>query len=439
MKKILIALSLILSLTMVSAQPKNAADAQKAVAKAEAAAADAKKAAKPATWIAVAKAYIEAYEQPSKNILTGTPQSEVKIFLKDQKVLGTSQKKCTEGNYTVESYADKDLYYNEAGILDFYLVTKPALEGDMLAKAIDALEKAKAVDPKDSKAKDITAMMEDIHGKYANEALSEYLAGDFAKAAGLFKKAADCAANPLLGKEDAQNTYYCALVSNLAGNKEQAVEYYKKCLDLGFYQDGNTYSNLADVYRALGDNDSRKAMLEEGFVKFPENSGILVGLINLYMETNEDTAKLFDLLHTAQGIDPKNASLYYAEAEVYNKLKDLENAEKLYRKSYEVDNNYLYGMYGLGALYYNNFVDLREKASNELDDAKYAALEKQMEESLQKAVDPFEIAFDNTNDPDLKTACAEPLKTICFIFREDPKYMEKYNKYNDYLNALKGE
>ena len=138
MKKILIALSLILSLTMVSAQPKNAADAQKAVAKAEAAAADAKKAAKPATWIAVAKAYIEAYEQPSKNILTGTPQSEVKIFLKDQKVLGTSQKKCTEGNYTVESYADKDLYYNEAGILDFYLVTKPALEGDMLAKAIDA-------------------------------------------------------------------------------------------------------------------------------------------------------------------------------------------------------------------------------------------------------------------------------------------------------------
>ena len=181
MKKILIALSLILSLTMVSAQPKNAADAQKAVAKAEAAAADAKKATKPATWIAVAKAYIEAYEQPSKNILTGTPQSEVKIFLKDQKVLSTSQKQCTEGNYTVESYADKDLYYNEAGILDFYLVTKPALEGDMLAKAIDALEKAKAVDPKDSKAKDITAMMEDIHGKYANEALSEYLAGDFAK------------------------------------------------------------------------------------------------------------------------------------------------------------------------------------------------------------------------------------------------------------------
>ena len=439
MKKILIALSLILSLTMVSAQPKNAADAQKAVAKAEAAAADAKKAAKPATWIAVAKAYIDAYDQPSKNILTGTAQQEVKMFLKEQQVLGTSQKKGAEGMYNVDSYADKDLYYNEAGILDFYIVTKPVMEGDMLAKAIEALEKAKAVDPKDSKAKDITAMMEDIHGKYANEALSQYLAGNFANAADLFKKAADCSTNPLLGKDDAQNTYYCALVSNLADNKEQAVEYYKKCLDLGFYQDGNTYSNLADVYRALGDNDNRKAMLEQGFVKFPENNGILIGLINLYMETNEDPAKLFDLLHTAQGLDPKNASLYYAEAEVYNKLKDLENAEIYYRKSYEIDPNYLYGMYGLGALYYNNFIDLREKASNELDDAKYAALEKQMEESLQKAVEPFEIAFDNSQDPDLKTACAEPLKTICFIFREDPKYMEKYEKYNGFLNSLKSE
>ncbi len=439
MKKILIALSLILSLTMVSAQPKNAAEAQKAVAKAEAAAADAKKAAKPATWIAVAKAYVEAYDQPSKNILTGTPQTEVKLFLKEQQVLGTSQKKGAEGVYTVDTYADKDLYYNEAGILDFFVITKPVFEGDMLAKAIAALEKAKAVDPKDSKAKDIQAMMQDIHDKYSNEALSQYLAGDFNKAAELFKKTADCAANPILGQEDAQNTYYCALVSNLAGNKDQAVAYYKKCLDLGFFQDGNTYSNLADVYRALGDNENRKAMLEQGFVKFPENNGILIGLINLYMETSEDPAKLFELLHTAQNLDPKNASLYYAEAEVYNKLKDMENAEKCYRKSYEIDNNYLYGMYGLGALYYNNFVDLREKASNELDDAKYAALEKQMEESLQKAVEPFEIAFDNAKDPDLKTACAEPLKTICFIFREDPKYMEKYEKYNGYLNSLKGE
>ena len=430
MKKILIALSLILSLTMVSAQPKNAADAQKAVAKAEAAAADAKKAAKPATWIAVAKAYIDAYDQPSKNILTGTAQQEVKMFLKEQQVLGTSQKKGAEGMYTVDSYADKDLYYNEAGILDFYVVTKPVMEGDMLAKAIAALEKAKSVDPKDSKAKDITAMMEDIHGKYANEALSQYLAGNFANAADLFKKAADCSTNPLLGKDDAQNTYYCALVSNLADNKEQAVEYYKKCLDLGFYQDGNTYSNLADVYRALGDNDNRKAMLEQGFVKFPENNGILIGLINLYMETNEDPAKLFDLLDAAKKNEPGNASLYYVEGNIRNQLGDIEAAAAAYDKSVEVDPNYVHGYIGKGLMLYNHAADLQEKAQNEMDDAKYLVLAEAFEKSLKDCIAPFEKAFELTQDEEIKQGVAEYLRNACFRFRSDAEYMAKYEKYN---------
>jgi tetratricopeptide (TPR) repeat protein len=238
MKKILIALSLILSLTMVSAQPRNAEAAQKAVSKAEAAAADAKKAAKPATWIALAKAYTEAYDLPSKNILTGTPQQEVKLFLKEQQILSTSEKKGAEATYSVDSYADKDLYYNDGGILEFFLVTKPAVEGDLLGKAIEALEKAKAVDPKDSKAKEITEMMDAIHGKLSNEALSEYLAGNFDKAADLFKKTSECAQNPLLGKTDSTNTYYTALVSNMAGKKEQALDFYKKCIDMGFYQGG---------------------------------------------------------------------------------------------------------------------------------------------------------------------------------------------------------
>jgi len=436
MKKILIALSLILSLTMVSAQPKNAAEAQKAIEKAEAAAADAKKASKPATWISLAKAYIEAYDQPGRNILTGTPQTEVKLFLKDQQVLGTSQKKGAEAMYTVDSYADKDLCYNDAGILEFFIVTKPVLEGDILAKAEAALQQAKAVDPKDSKGKDIKTMMEDIHQKYSNEALSQYLAGNFAKAAQLFKRATESASNPILGQTDSLNTYYTALVSNMAGEREQSVTFYKKCIDMGFYQDGNTYSNLAEVYHALGDDANRKAMLEEGFVKFPENNGILIGLINLYMETNEDTSKLFDLLHTAQSIDPENASLYSAEGNVYKNLGDTENAAKLYKKSAEVNPDYVFAPLSLGALYYDKAIELQNKASEELDDAKYFALVKEMDEVLEKAIQPFEESFQKTDDPELKSAIAEYLKNIYFRLREkNPEYEALSKKYDAFLKG----
>ena len=437
MKKILIALSLILSLTMVSAQPKNAADAQKAVNKAAAAAADAKKAVKPATWISLAKAYIDAYDQPSRNILTGQPQQEVKLFLKEQQILGTSEKKGAEATYSVDSYPDKDLYYNDGGILEFFLVTKPAVEGDVLGKAIEALEKAKAVDQKDSKLKDITAMMEDIHGKLANEALSEYLAGNFEKASELFKKTTECAANPLLGKVDSTNTYYTALVSNMAGNKEQAIDFYKKCLDMGYYQNGFAYSNLAETYRSLGDKDACKAVLEEGFVKFPENSNILIGLINQYMDNNDDTGKLFDLMHAAQALDPKNASLFYVEGNVYKQLKDYENAAKLYEKASEVDPNYVFGPLGLGVLYYDQAIELQNKASEELDDNKYYALVKELDETLEKAITPFEKAFATTTDSELKGAIAEYLKNIYFRLRDkNPEYEALSKKYDA---IVKGE
>ena len=436
MKRIFIALSLILSLTMVSAQPKNAADALKAVGKAEAAAADAKKAAKPATWVSLAKAYVEAYEQPSRNILTGTPQQEVKLFLKEQQVMGTSEKKGAEGVYTVDSYADKDLYYNGDGILEFYVVTKPAVEGDLLAKAVEALEKAKEVDVKGSKTKDIVAMMDDIHGKLANEALSEYLAGNFPKAAELFKKTAQCAANPILGKVDSTNTYYAALVSNMAGDKQQAIDFYKKCLDMGYYQNGFAYSNLAEVYRSNDDKEACKATLEEGFVKFPENSNILIGLINHYIENNEDTNKLFELLHSAQSLDPKNASLFYVEGNVYKQLGDVENAAKLYAKSSEIDANYVFGPLGLGALYYDKAIELQQKASDEIDDNKYYALVKEMDETLEKAIAPFEKAFELTQDNELKGAVAEYLKNIYFRLRDkNPEYEALSKKYEAFLKG----
>ena len=436
MKRILIALSLILSLTMVSAQPKTAADAQKAITKAEEAAADAKKATKPATWIALAKAYVDAYDQPTRNILTGTPQSEVKIFLKDQKVLGTTEKKGAEGVYTVDSYADKDLYYNENGILEFYLVTKPAAEGDLLGEAVKALGNVAGTDPKGSKTKDVVEMMNSIHDKYANEALSEYLAGNYEKAASLFKAAAECQANPILGKTDSLNIYYAALVSNMAGNKEQAIDLYKKCLDMKYFQNGNTFSNLAEIYRQMGDADACKSTLEQGFLNFPENNGILIGLINLYMENNEEPTKLFDLLHTAQNLDPTNASLFSAEGNVYKKLGDVENAANMYKKAAEVNPDFVFAPLSLGALYYDKAIEIQNKASEELDDNKYFALVKEMDETLEKAIAPFEESFQKTDDPELKMAIAEYLKNIYFRLREkNPDYEALSKKYESYLKG----
>ena len=179
-----------------------------------------------------------------------------------------------------------------------------------------------------------------------------------------------------------------------------------------------------------------KDILEKGFVQFHENDGILIGLINLYIDSKDDTGRLFDLIHAAQNLNPTNASLFYVEGNVYKQLGDIENAAKYYSKSVEVDPNYTYGPLGLGALYYDKAIELQTKASEELDDNKYFALVKEMDETLEKAIAPFEQSFKMTDDAELKSAIAEYLKNIYFRLRDkNPEYEALSKKYEAFLKG----
>ncbi len=427
-----------MAVTTAFAQPKSAAEAQKNVEKAVAAAADEKKAAKPATWIALGDAYVAAYEQPTKNILIGTPQQEVKLLIREQQILNSEVKKFNNSTYVVDSYADKDLFYNENGVLEFYKITKPAMDCDILGEAQKAYEKAFELDVKASKLKDINAKMTKVHDLMVNEALANYFTGDYVPSAKSFIAAVGCAESPALAHLDTLNTYHAALVSGFAGDNENAIKYYGKCIDMKNYQEGNVFSNLSNIYMAVGDTITGKKVLEEGFTKYPQSQGVLVSLINLYRTTNEDPQKLFDLLHSAQANEPTNASLYYVEGDIYKNLKDFENAEKLFYKATEIDPTYVFGVLSVGIMYYDKAVDIQTKASEELNDAKWQELNKQFEETLEGAIAPFEKSFEMTEDKEIKAAVAEYLKNIFFRFRtKGDDYMQKYNTYNDYLKANK--
>ena len=434
MKKIILALALTLAVTAGYAQPKTAADAQKLIDKAAAASQDAKKSLKVGTWIDLAKAYIGAYDQPSVNLIPGTPRTEMKMLLGKQQVLSTEDVKVGGTSYIVDHYSDKDLYYNEAGVLEFYIVTAQAVEGDLLGNAEKALAKAVGVDAKGSKTKDITALYEDIHKKLTDEALSYYFAGIYDKSSEIFEKSLSSYDNSFMKKVDTVNTYHAGLVYGLAGKTDKAVKYYKQCIDLGHYAEGNVFSNLSNIYLQAKDTASALSTLEDGFAKYPQSQGVLIGLINMYRESGSDPQKLFDLLHSAQVNEPNNASLFYVEGDVYKKLGDIENAEKLFRKSTEIDPKYVYGILSVGILYYEHAVELQDKANSEFDDAKYQALVNEFEKSLETAIAPFEQSFKMTDDKEIQNAVAEYLKNIYFRFRgKSDEYMQKYEFYDNFL------
>ena len=131
--------------------------------------------------------------------------------------------------------------------------------------------------------------------------------------------------------------------------------------------------------------------------------------------------------------DPKNASLYYVEGNIRKQAGDKEKAVELYRQSVNAnpDVPYDYGYIGEGILFYEEAMEFAEKAQNELDDNKYYALVKEYEASLQKALPPFEQAYNVCKDPGLRVEIAKYLRDINYRFREqDPKYQAAYDRFD---------
>ena len=199
----------------------------------------------------------------------------------------------------------------------------------------------------------------------------------------------------------------------------------------------NIAAARSEIAKAEGNTDLAKQYLNDAFAKYPSSQAVLVSLINLYMETNDDPQKILDLIKSAQANEPNNASLVYAEGNVYKNLGDIENAVKCYARSTEMDPNYVYGVYSVGNTYFDEAIAIQEKMNAlDLEDVEgYDALQKEFEKYLEMSVEPFERAFNMTDDQDIKVACASAQKQVCFRFRtRDAKYAEGYEKYNNYLN-----
>ena len=392
MKRILIALAVLISVQIADAQVKSPADAKKAVESAAEATANPKKAVKPATWIKLVN------------------------------LLGTQ--------YTKQVYETRNYYFSPDGKLAFVEVTKPVYD-DALAQALDAYKKAYEVDAKGQKTKDIVAGLQNINQAYQVDAYTQYQLGNYEAASRNFEAAAEAAATEPNNKVDSLAIYNAGFTAELYGDYERVAKFLKKALDIAYYEDGETYAKLANACLNLKDTLTAKTVYEEGFEKFPESQSILIGLINYYIQSGDNPEQLFVLLDKAKANEPDNASLYYVEGDIHNKLGNKEKAVEAYRKSTEINPEYEFGYIGIGILYYNEAIEIQDLAAREMDDAKYMALVEEFETALKNAIEPFESAFAVTKDKEIKVNIAEYLKNIYYRFRdENPQYMEAYNKYD---------
>lgn len=408
----------------------------KAVDKAKADTQNEKKATKVATWLKLSRAYTDAYKFPKKEVWIGANQLELKLLLNDAKVISSEVKEFNGSTYTVDTYDAKILYYNQNGILEMIQITKPVIEGDILGMASDALDQAIVVDVKKSKYKDIVEAFKVIRDEYINEGMAAYTLGDLKLAHKNFAASLRTSENPAVNAVDSMMVFYSAVTAHMLGDTDAAIKYYEQCKAISYDQKGDVYSSLADLYKGKGEIEKAKEYLNAGFQKYPSSQAILVSLINLYLESKDDPNKVLELIRTAQANEPGNASLYYAEGNVYKNLNDIENAVKCFWKSYEIDPNYIFGVYTIGSTYFDEAIKVQGEIDKlDVNDVEgYDKLLKEFEDCLIKAIEPFEKAFAATQDQEFKISIADGLKQIYFRFRDRSEdYQKGYDKYNTYL------
>ena len=436
MKRILIALAVLLAVQTADAQVKSVDAAKKAVEAADAAAQNPKKAAKVATWLKLASAYMDAYDAPAGNVLLNSPRIQIQMMMGNEKPSSVENVVIDGLNFKKEVYANKNLYFDEMDVLRILEVTKPVF-ADPLANALEAYVKAYEVDVKKTKEKDIKEGIANVAKKYFEDGMNQYSLGNFANSGVLLGKAAEASATAPYSVVDSTSLYNAGYVYWASKDYNTAKKYFEECLSIGYYyENGEVYAKLADVYMNLDNGAKGVSVLEEGFVKFPQSQSILIGLINYYLKSGENTDRLFELINEAKRNEPNNVSLYYVEGNINKQLGNFEQARAAYQEATKVDPNYDFGYHGEGVLLYERAVELSEKASNELDDAKYNALVKEYEQILLEAIVPFEKAFEVSSAADVKMNCAEYLKNIYYRFSSvDDKYMQGYNKFNEYVKA----
>ncbi len=430
MKKIALVLALIASLQVADAQVKSNAAAKSAVESAQAAADNPKKATKVATWMKLGQTLIEAYDAPQGSAWVGATKQDLQLIMGNTKPTSVEDVVIEGQAMSKEVYPNCNYYFRD-GVLTMIEVTNPAVP-NALDRAVNAYKEAYKVDAKKTKTADIANALKSIGQKYVEQAYNAYSFGEFAKSSELFESAFNTTKTTPCAAVDTNALFNTALTAWIAKDFGRAKSFFTKCLDEYKYEgsDGDVYAKLADIYEKEGDKAAVKEILERGFASHPQSQGILIGLINYYISNQEDPGRLFDLIGQAKQNEPNNASLYYVEGNIYKELGKIDEAIAAYEKCAEINPDYEYGYIGEGILYYNQAIDIQEKASNEMDDAKYMVLAEQFEKSLKNCIEPFEKAFNITKDEALKVSLAEYLKNACYRFAsEDENYKAAYDKY----------
>lgn len=310
------------------------------------------------------------------------------------------------------------------------------LADDPLKTALDSYKKALELDDKNKNNNAVKINLTLLISDFTDQAVKAFNENKYESALASFKSILEIEDLPVMQEADKTATVDTVIIFNAglaaynAEKYDEAVKFYKEAAKYE-YNGPRTYELIASSYISMQDTAQALVTLQEGFEKYPENSAILVLMINIYLNANkvDDAMKYLNL---AIKQDPENASFYFARGSLYDKINQPDSAAMAYEKAIELKPDYFDAHYNLGAIYYNQGVKQVEIAntipSNQPD--KYEIEKNKADERFRKAI-PYMEKASEINPEDIYSL--ESLKTLYYRL----KMMDKFDEVNKKLEDLK--
>lgn len=306
----------------------------------------------------------------------------------------------------------KTWYYKGLIYTELYGSEKyKSLCNNCLFVAYEAFSKAIQLDPQNEWIDDINSIrIPFIIKAIFDEGVKSYQAKDYKSALNSFEKVM------VMSPSDTAVVLNSAYSAERAGEKEKAIKYYEQLVSYKF-DDTNIYLSLADIYKTNKQSEKALATIRAGRNISPGNLGLMLAEINILLAEgrSKDAVGAMD---GAISKDPTNTSLYLALGSTYDNLAHpsdstikatikpeqvaeyTSKAESTYKNGLQVEPNDFNLNYFLGAMYFNQAVDMIGKANSLKSNADY-----------EKAKIKFDLKFKDS-EPYLEKALeTNPNKT----------------------------
>lgn len=442
MKKLLliVAALAVLAVPTAMAQKINEAAFRSKMAKSDTEIADAKKAAKAATWLNRAKAYTDAITEPTKSLFSGLDATMLRM------TMGEPEETEETKDASVWVYPWVKVYV-KANKVAAWEQTK-----EIEPKAYDIVREAylKAYELDAKTAPKIKTALDALVNYYSQAGSAAVEIPNYRISVDSYIKAAQLQENPVYSKVDPQYYFFAGELAAFLGSEDASFfalgeKYLNKAKELGYMDEsGNFYYFLFHCYYGQKDIDKEnltkaKDALLEGIAKFPKNERILDGLMQLYTseEGVGDPNDIVALIDNALAETPDNPDLWFGRGRVFFKLKNYDECIASFQKINELKPNDYNTNFYLG--YFN--IAKGDSLNKEFNTKEFTSDEQYNEErqkvsaAYMKAVPYLEKALELQPD---NADCAQYLKELCFRLRDEEGMMDKYNKYNAIYKKLKG-